>query len=73
MSIPTSRDLEFLASLPTCWRRLYLSEIERLLHEDGNLRGDRAPVALTDRLHFLQRVHSESGRPTVEKSERTND
>jgi hypothetical protein len=35
MSILTSRDLEFLASLPTCWRRLYPSEIERLLQEDS--------------------------------------
>lgn len=34
MSILTSRDLEFLASLQTSWRRLYLGEVARLLRED---------------------------------------
>jgi hypothetical protein len=34
MSIPTARELEFLASLRTCWSRLYWHELERLLKED---------------------------------------
>jgi predicted transcriptional regulator with HTH domain len=36
MSIFTDRELEFLASLRTCWRRLYLTEIARLLREDDS-------------------------------------
>jgi hypothetical protein len=34
MSILTGRDLQFLASLRTDWRKRYLSEVTRLLHED---------------------------------------
>jgi hypothetical protein len=34
MSILTGRDLEFIASLKTGWKRLYLSEVARLLKED---------------------------------------
>ena len=34
MSILTSRELEFLASLNTNWRRLYFTELARLLEED---------------------------------------
>src|SRR5436190_23842606 len=34
MSILTGRELEFLAGLQTNWRRLYLSEIGRLLKQD---------------------------------------
>jgi hypothetical protein len=30
----TASDLEFLASLRTCWRRYYFNEIARLLSED---------------------------------------
>jgi len=30
----TERDLEFLASLSSCWRRRYFNEIARLLSED---------------------------------------
>jgi len=33
MSILTGNELEFLASLRTSWRRLYCSELERLLKE----------------------------------------
>jgi hypothetical protein len=36
MSILTNRELEFLASLRTDWRRLYWNELARLLKEDGN-------------------------------------
>jgi hypothetical protein len=34
MSILTGRELEFLASLRTNWRRLYLSEFARVLKHD---------------------------------------
>jgi hypothetical protein len=34
MSILTSRELEFLASLNTNWWRLYFDELARLLKED---------------------------------------
>ena len=34
MSILTNRELEFLASLNTNWRRLYFTELARLLEED---------------------------------------
>jgi hypothetical protein len=34
MSILTNRELEFLASLRTDWRRLYWNEVARLLKED---------------------------------------
>jgi hypothetical protein len=33
MSIPTSRQLEFLASLKTDWARLYRNELARLLND----------------------------------------
>jgi hypothetical protein len=36
MSILTSRELEFLASLNTRWRRLYGNELVRLLKEDDS-------------------------------------
>jgi hypothetical protein len=36
MSILTGRELEFLASLRTNWRRLYWNELARLLKEDDN-------------------------------------
>jgi hypothetical protein len=36
MSIFTARELEFLASLKTSWRRLYWNELARLLKEDDN-------------------------------------
>jgi hypothetical protein len=36
MSILTSRELEFLASLDTGWRKLYWNELARLLKEDCN-------------------------------------
>jgi hypothetical protein len=34
MSILTNRELDFLASLRTDWRRLYWNELARLLRED---------------------------------------
>ena len=34
MSIFTGRELEFLASLRTSWRKLYWNELARLLKED---------------------------------------
>ena len=36
MSIFTGRELEFLASLKTSWKRLYWNELARLLKEDAN-------------------------------------
>lgn len=36
MSILTARELEFLASLPTNWRRLYWNELAHLLKQDDN-------------------------------------
>jgi hypothetical protein len=36
MSILTNRELEFLASLRTDWRRLYWNELARLLKEDDD-------------------------------------
>ena len=41
MSIFTGRELEFLASLTTSWRRLYWNELARLLKEDDNPRDAR--------------------------------
>jgi hypothetical protein len=41
MSILTGRELEFLASLRTSWRRLYWNELARLLKEDHNPRDAR--------------------------------
>jgi len=41
MSILTGRELEFLASLQTSWRRLYWNELARLLKEDDNRCGAR--------------------------------
>jgi len=41
MSILTGRELEFLASLRTSWRRLYWNELLRLLKEDHNPRDAR--------------------------------
>jgi len=40
MSLPTARELEFLASLNTRWSRLYSNELARLLNED-DVRCDR--------------------------------
>jgi len=34
MSILTGRELEFLSSLSTSWKRLYWNELARLLKED---------------------------------------
>jgi hypothetical protein len=39
MSMLTGRELEFLASLQTNWRRLYLSEVGRLLKQDDTCDG----------------------------------
>jgi hypothetical protein len=36
MSIFTDRELEFLTSLRTNWRRLYWIELAHLLNEDGD-------------------------------------
>jgi hypothetical protein len=36
MSILTGRELQFLASLRTGWKWLYLSKVARLLKEDDN-------------------------------------
>ena len=36
MPIFTMRELEFLASLKTSWRRLYWDELARLLNEDDD-------------------------------------
>jgi hypothetical protein len=36
MSILTTRELEFLASLRTRWHQDYLREVERLLEEDDD-------------------------------------
>jgi hypothetical protein len=41
MWILTGRELEFLASLKTSWRRLYWNELLRLLKEDHNPRDAR--------------------------------
>jgi hypothetical protein len=48
MSILTNRELEFLASLKTDWRRLYWTELARLLKEDdnpGDARREAGPIA----------------------------
>ena len=48
MSILTNRELEFLASLRTDWRRLYWNELARLLKEDDDPRDARheaGPIA----------------------------
>jgi hypothetical protein len=41
MSILTDRELEFLASLRKGWRRLYWSELARLLKENESSRDSR--------------------------------
>jgi hypothetical protein len=38
MTIPTAREIEVLASLRTCWSRLYWRELARLRKEDDGLR-----------------------------------
>lgn len=43
MSILTVRELEFLARLNGSWRRLYFTELARLLEEDEGRRGDDEP------------------------------
>ena len=46
MCIPTERELEFLASLPMKWRRLYWREFARVLAEDARparVHASRAP------------------------------
>jgi hypothetical protein len=54
MSLLTGRELEFLASLRTSWRRLYLTEVEIFLKE-GDTCNDQAgppfsnPVAIGSR------------------------
>ena len=40
MSILTGRELEFLASLNTSWRRLYFTELARLREEDERRCGE---------------------------------
>jgi hypothetical protein len=42
MSILTARELDFLASLRTSWRRLYWSEVARLLREGDTSAAQRA-------------------------------
>ncbi len=50
MSILTNRDLEFLASLNTRWRRLYWTELALLLGVDGaDLAPDAAQIPSTGR------------------------
>jgi len=44
MPIFTSRELEFLASLSRDWRRLYWSELARLLKEGDNQRDAGQPA-----------------------------
>jgi hypothetical protein len=47
MSIFTDRELEFLYSLNTRWRRLYWNELARLLKEDEpDATPDRNPVPI---------------------------
>jgi hypothetical protein len=43
MSIFTSHELEFLASLRRDWRRLYWNELARLLKDDDHLCDARQP------------------------------
>jgi hypothetical protein len=59
MSIFTGRDLEVLARLRTNWRRLYLSEVGRLLKEDDTC--DHQPQAPSTDPPFRrrQRLHAE--------------
>jgi hypothetical protein len=47
MSIFTGRELEFLASLRTSWKRLYWNELARLRKEDDNAcdRHEAHPIA----------------------------
>lgn len=54
MSIFTGRELEFLASLRTSWRRLYCNELARLLKEGDNPCDDARPEAHS--------IASQSGR-----------
>jgi hypothetical protein len=58
MSILTGRELEFLASLKINWRRLYCSELERLLkegHNPGDARHDAYSIAPA--IQTLERLH----------------
>jgi hypothetical protein len=54
MSILTDRDLEYLANLQKGWRRLYLSEVARLLSEDHNARQakERPAINTLERLRM---------------------
>ena len=62
MSILTGRELEFLASLNTSWRRLYWNELVRLLKEDDN-RCDPWHETDSNRsaIRILESHHSEPG------------
>ena len=57
MSILTNRELDFLASLRTDWRRLYWNELARLLREDDTpcdaRHGVPFELAGTEAIHFL--------------------
>jgi hypothetical protein len=51
VSILTGRELDFLASLRTSWKRLYLSEVARLLTEDDTC-ADRPKALVTPQPAF---------------------
>ena len=54
MSVLTDRELEFIASLTTGWRRLYCNELARLLKGDDDRRDAR---------HETDPVIAQSRRP----------
>jgi hypothetical protein len=60
MSILTGRELEFLASLRTDWRRLYCNELARLLRERDNPRDTRHQAhAIAPQIQARDRLHCE--------------
>jgi hypothetical protein len=60
MLILTDRELEFLASFNTNWRRLYWSELARLLKEGGRPMRRPAPSPLhRSAIHSRERLDPE--------------
>ena len=60
MSLLTGRELEFLTSLRTSWKRLYRNELARLLKDDANEYDAAAPGRCRrPAIHTLKRPDSE--------------
>jgi hypothetical protein len=62
MSILTGRELEFLASLRTNWKRLYWNELARLLSgDDGPCDVGQEALRIAPAIRTLEKLHCERG------------